>query len=62
MDYLDEVVRQINERLKPIEAAIVSGRTESFEEYKRLCGEIRGMLIARSIVTTLKDKVETYDE
>lgn len=62
MGYLDEIINQINERVKPIETAIVSGKAGSYEEYKRLCGEVRGMLIARSIVLVIKDKMETYDE
>jgi hypothetical protein len=38
------------------------GKADSFEEYKRLCGEIRGLLLARGYITDLQQKMEYSDE
>ena len=62
MDVLDIVVNEIDERLKPVEAAILAGRADTFDEYKRLCGEVRGILTAREIITAVRDKMETFDD
>ena len=35
---------------------------ETFEEYKRLCGEIKGLLTARGYIIDLKQNLEESDE
>jgi len=62
MDLADIIIAHINEEIKPLEEAVTSGRPDSLDEYKRLCGEIRGMLIARDIVATIKHEMETFDD
>ena len=62
MDAFDVMILNIEDQVKAIEEAICSGRPNSFEEYKRLCGEIRGLLIARDIIKETRKKVENSDE
>ena len=62
MDAMDVLVQQADEKISSLKDWIAEGRAESFEEYKKLCGEIRGLLIARGYVLDLKDKLENSDD
>ena len=62
MDVFELLTSQINEQVAGVEEALVSGRLTSYEEYKRLCGEIRGLLIARDLVKDLKNRMETDND
>jgi hypothetical protein len=62
MDAFDVLVKEINDQVSSIQEAICSGRPNSFDEYKRLCGEVRGLLIARDIAKDLKKRMENPDD
>ena len=62
MDAFDLLVDQIEDKVDQLKQAVASGRAETFEEYKRTCGEIKGLLIARGYILDLQDKMETSDE
>jgi len=61
MDAFEVLVAQINEEIELIQTAICHGKADSFDEYKRLCGEVRGLLIARELTETLRKKMENSD-
>ena len=62
MDAFELLVDQIEDKVDQLKQAVASGRAETFEEYKRTCGEIKGLLIARGYILDLQDKMETSDE
>jgi len=62
MDASDVLVQQLDEKVQQLQEAVSAGRAETFEEYKKTCGEIRGLLIARGYVLDLKQKMENSDE
>jgi hypothetical protein len=62
MDALDVLVQQLDEKAQQLREYIGEGKSESFEEYKRLCGEIKGLLIARGYTLDLKQRLEHSDE
>lgn len=62
MTELDVLILQLNEKIDQVKDAVASGNFERFEDYKKTCGEIRGLLIARGYVLDLKDKLEKSDE
>jgi hypothetical protein len=41
---------------------LAEGKAESFEDYKKLCGEIRGLLIMRGYTIDLKHRMENADD
>jgi uncharacterized protein YaaR (DUF327 family) len=61
MTELDVLIKQLDEKLEQLKEATATGTFETFEEYKRVCGEIRGLLIARGYVLDMKDRVENND-
>ena len=62
MDAFEVVVSQTDEKISQLKDYLSSGRVTSFEEYKSLCGEIRGLLIARGYALDLQQKLENSDE
>jgi uncharacterized protein YaaR (DUF327 family) len=62
MNALEVLIKQIDEKVDQIQQSVVTGNMDKIEEYKKACGEIRGLLIARGYTLDLKDKLETSDE
>lgn len=62
MNALELLISQIEDKANQIQEAMIYGNVDSFEEYKFLCGELRGLLTAREYIKDLKNKMETQDE
>ena len=62
MNALEVIVSQSDEKISQLKDYLSSGRVTSFEEYKSLCGEIRGLLTARGYALDLKDASERDDD
>lgn len=62
MTELGLLIKNIDDKVAQLKDAVVLGNYEHFEDYKKSCGEIRGLLIARGYVLDLKDKLENSDE
>lgn len=62
MNALEVIVSQSDEKISQLKDYLSSGRVTSFEEYKSLCGEIRGLLIARGYALDLQQKMESMDD
>jgi hypothetical protein len=62
MDAFEVLVQQLDEKAQQLQEAVSTGRAETFEEYKKTCGEIRGLLIARGYILDLKQKMENSNE
>ena len=62
MDALELLVQQADEKISQLKDHLAEGKAASYEEYKALCGEIRGLLIARGNALDLKKNLEESDE
>ena len=56
------VVQNIDEKVKQLQEVIGRGDAKTFEEYRELCGEVKGLLTARSYITDLTKNMEQLDE
>jgi uncharacterized protein YaaR (DUF327 family) len=54
MNAFDVIVQQIDEKVTQLKDFLAEGRSENFEDYKKTCGEIKGLLIARGYILDLK--------
>ncbi len=59
---LELLVKQVDEKVQQLQEHVATGRPESFEEYKRTCGEIKGLLTARGYILDLQQRMENSDE
>ncbi len=62
MDAFEVLAQQIDEKVEQLRDGVSNGNAQSFEEYKKTCGEIRGLLTARQYVLDLKQRMENSDE
>ena len=61
MTALEAIIREIDEKLSSLQDTVMTGRLASYEEYKALCGEIKGLLYVREYTKDLKQKLEYSD-
>ena len=62
MDAFEILIKQADEKIEPLKDHLADGKAESFEDYKKLCGEVRGLLIMRGYTLDLKQRLETSDD
>ena len=59
---LEVLLRQYKDKRNQLADAVSSGGAKDYAEYRALCGEIRGLLIAESYLTDLAKNLENMDE
>ncbi len=59
---LAHVVKEINKLKQEREAYVAAGRADNVEEYRHVCGVIRGLNLAENIINELVQKMEKSDE
>ena len=62
MNAFEILIQQADEKIEQLKDFLAEGKAESYEEYKKLCGEIRGLLIMRGYTLDLKQRLETSDD
>jgi hypothetical protein len=62
MTELEVIVEQTDDKVSQLKDFLAEGKCESFEDYKKICGEIRGLLTVRGYALDLKQKMENSDE
>ena len=62
MTHLEVLVQQTDERVEYLQKFLGSGKATSFEDYKSLCGEIKGLLTLRLEISDLRSRLEHFDE
>lgn len=60
--YLEYLKKQFTERQTSLADALAEGAAKSYEEYKQLVGEIRGLSFAQLCVSDLVRKLENDDD
>ena len=55
---LDYVVKEINKMIQEQVAFVAANRADNIEEYRKVCGVIRGLNLAESIITDLVQRME----
>ena len=61
MDVFEVLASQIDNKIIQIKEHICIGKSD-VDEYKKLCGEIRGLLIVRGYTLDLKKNLEDSDD
>jgi len=62
MDFSEAVTLEINKQIRYAEEQLAQGSMKSFEDYKFVCGQIQGLLIARRINEDLANRMKEDDE
>ena len=56
------LVEQLDDKVQQLQEHLATGNVPVFEEYKRTCGEIKGLLTARGYILDLQQRMEQSDE
>jgi hypothetical protein len=56
------ILRHIDDKVLQLQEALADDNCKSYEEYKKVCGEVRGLLTARNYITDLNKAMENSDE
>ena len=59
---LAHVQRELRKLADENIAFLAASRADSFDEYKKVCGVIRGLSLADSIINDLVQKMESSDD
>ena len=51
-----------NDKIDQLKEFLAAGGAKSFDEYKGICGEIKGLLTALSRISDLQHKMEQSDD
>jgi hypothetical protein len=62
MNYAEAVELEIDKQIRYLEGQLSQGSMKSFEEYKFVCGQIQGLLVARRINEDLANRMKEYNE
>ena len=59
---LEYLVKEYRERMQMLQDALSHGNCKSYEEYKYVCGQLRGLEAACAIIVDLQKRMENSDE
>lgn len=55
------LIKQLDDKINQLKDSVILGNLDHIQ-YQRLCGEIRGLLIAKGYILDLKERLENSDE
>ncbi len=58
----NHLLSQIDSKITQLQEALADDNARDFAEYKKMCGEVKGLLTARFHITDLQRRLEDQDE
>jgi uncharacterized protein YaaR (DUF327 family) len=59
---LEHLIKQINDKILQLQEALADDNVKDYAEYKKTCGEVKGLLTARLYITDLQQRLRTSDD
>lgn len=59
---LNHLMSQIDSKVLQLQEALADDNVKDFAEYKKICGEVKGLLTARLYITDLQKRLEHQDD
>lgn len=60
--YLKHLSTKIDDKVSQLQMSIADGKADDYAEYKRMCGEVKGLLTARLYIIDLQERVVNDDD
>lgn len=60
--YLELLTNKVDDKVLQLQEAMADGNASDFSEYKKMCGEIKGLLTARSFIKDLHERLNQDDD
>ena len=61
-NYLQHLFKKIDDKVSQLQIALADGNAGDFSEYKKMCGEVKGLLTARLFISDLQERLKTNDD
>jgi hypothetical protein len=62
MTGLELLIKQVDEKVEQLKEALAIGSAKDYEEYRAICGEIKGLLTMKMFTKDLQQRMENSDE
>jgi hypothetical protein len=62
MDHLDFLLKEYKERMEYLTDGLARGNIPTIEEYRYVCGQLRGLEAASGTIIDLKKRLEHSDD
>ena len=60
--YLKLLSSKIDDKVSHLQMSIADGKADDYAEYKKMCGEVKGLLTARLYIIDLQERVTKDDD
>jgi hypothetical protein len=60
--YLKLLSSKIDDKVSQLQMSIADGKAEDYAEYKKMCGEVKGLLTARLFIIDLQERLTNDDD
>ena len=60
--YLQLLISKIEDKVSQLQIALADGNANDYAEYKKMCGEVKGLLTARLFISDLQERLKTHDD
>jgi hypothetical protein len=60
--YLQLLMSKIEDKVSQLQVALADGNANDYSEYKKMCGEVKGLLTARLFISDLQERLKTNDD
>jgi hypothetical protein len=60
--YLQLLISKIEDKVSQLQIALADGNANDYAEYKKMCGEVKGLLTARLFISDLQERLKTNDD
>lgn len=58
MNALDAINKEIDEKVAQLKDHLATGNISTLDEYKKICGELKGLLFVKEYTLSLKQNLE----
>jgi hypothetical protein len=59
---LEHLIKMINDKILQLQEALADDNVKDYAEYKKTCGEVKGLLTARIYIIDLQQRLRTSDD
>ena len=60
--YLQHLSTKLDDSVLQLQMNMADGLAKDYAEYKKMCGEVKGLLIARSYIKDLQERLINNDD
>jgi hypothetical protein len=60
--YLQHLIGKLDDSILQLQVSMADGLARDYADYKKMCGEVKGLLTARSYILDLQERLINNDD